>query len=366
MISVHGHRQVPWGSALSDSLLRGLPWHNQQLGQRFADVLSHRLCNSTVQACSSKLNKFAAFAASLGAAVVPASVELIYEYLAHLSLEGAVHPKHFAQYLAVINSMHRDLGLPTPWMDTGLCQAFQHSAQKLVTEAASVRPVRQPLLASQVLQFVRLGVLSLDVAVVRAAAAVLVAFLTFVRGASIMQLAVGDVVLLDQGGEVRVWDEKTRKGSGVARSVPVEWGLCPAAGRLVQRWVLLREHAWSRSQGGGLCQGFFQLPGEPFPLREGVLCSCVQQCVYAAGLPAEVAVGLQGHSCRSGGLSALHALGGSVLQAAARGGWAQLSTVFQHYLYLDVVPSVEAFQLLGFLLPPAVRHAACVHYGLQL
>jgi hypothetical protein len=211
--------------------------------------------------------------------------------------------------------------------------------------------------------FVRLGLVSNDVAAVRAVAAVSLAFLTFVRGASIMQLAAGDVVVLQQGAEVRVWDEKTQKGSGVARAIPVDWALFPEVGRLLQRWLLMQGQAWAAA-GAGPSHGFFQLPGERFPLQEGVLCQCVQLCVGLAGLPAGVAAGLQGHSCRSGGVSALHALGGSVMVAAARGGWAQLSTVFQHYLYLDVVPSAAAFRLLGFLLPPAVRLAARAHYGL--
>jgi hypothetical protein len=146
-------------------------WHNQQLGARFAEVLSHRLCNTTVQAYGSKLRKFDAFAASLGVPAVPASEVLVYEYLAYLSTEGQVHPKHFAQYLAVVNSMHRDLGLPTPWMESGLCRVFQQSAQKLVTAGATTRPVRQPLLAEQVVRFVAAGLTSADAAAVRAATA---------------------------------------------------------------------------------------------------------------------------------------------------------------------------------------------------
>jgi hypothetical protein len=317
---------------------------------------------TTVQAYGSKLRKFDAFAASLGVPAVPASEVLVYEYLAYLSTEGQVHPKHFAQYLAVVNSMHRDLGLPTPWMESGLCRVFQQSAQKLVTAGATTRPVRPPLLAEQVVRFVAAGLTSADAAAVRAATAVTVAFLTFVRGASIMQLARGDVVVQPHQAEVRVWEEKTRKGSGVARAILVEWGLAPQVGRLLHHWVRVQGQAWAAA-GTGPCQGFFQLPGESFPLQEGVLCACVQQCVALVGMPAGVAAGPQGHSCRSG-VSAFHALGGSVLTAASRGGWAGLATLFRHYLFLEVVPSVEALQLLGFLLPPAVRQAACAAYGL--
>jgi hypothetical protein len=97
--------------------------------------------------------------------------------------------------------------------------------------------------------------------------------------------------------------------------------------------------------------GFLQLPGEKFPLSEGVLNSCMQQCVAAVGLQGAYGSALKGHSCRSGGISALHALGGSIPLATARGGWQSVATVFQHYLSFEVLPSKEAFLLLGFLLP---------------
>jgi hypothetical protein len=69
------------------------------------------------------------------------------------------------------------------------------------------------------MQFLRLGMFSADIAFVRAVVAVILAFLTSVRGASIMQLAVSDVQDSDKGFEVRVWDEKSRKGTGWGRMV---------------------------------------------------------------------------------------------------------------------------------------------------
>jgi hypothetical protein len=363
LIDVRQHPVVPWAAPLRQSLLSQGHWHDPVLADRFVDVLSRRLCGTTVQAYGSKLNKFVEFCQGLRAQVVPASAELVYQYLAHLSVEGRVHPRHWAQYVAVINSMHRDLGLPTPWMETGFCRAFTHSAEKPLSESATVRPVRSPLLAEHVCRFVRCALGSVDVQVVRAAVAVSLAFLTFVRGASVMQLAVADVVCgPGAGAEVRVWDEKTRKGSGVARPVPVDWAAWPQLGELLRYWQRLREQVWVSAPGHR--RGFLQLPGEPFPLQEGILDACMSVCVRAAGFSPAQAEGLHGHSCRSGGVSALHALGGSVLVAAARGGWRSLGTVFQHYLVLDVVPTVEVFLLLGFLLPPGVREVVRAQFGL--
>jgi hypothetical protein len=171
-----------------------------------------------------------------------------------------------------------------------------------------------------------------------------------------MQLAMSDVVVGPSVGEVRVWDEKTQKGSGVSRVIPLSWEACPQVGQLLQYWQRLQARVWAAA-GPAQPAGFLQLPGDPFPLREGILDACVKQCAALAGLSSAEAQGLHGHSCRSGGVSALHALGGSIFVGAARGGWKSLATIYQHYLVLDVVPSAAAFQLLGFLLAPGVREA---------
>ena len=76
----------------------------------------------------------------------------------------------------------------------------------------STHPGRKPLLAAQVLLFLSNAVFSSDVAVLRAAVAVALAFLSFVRGASIMHLAVSDVAVVLPSIEILVWDEKTKKG----------------------------------------------------------------------------------------------------------------------------------------------------------
>ena len=256
--------------------------------------------------------------------------------------------------------MHRDLGLPTPWLDSGLCSSFVKSATKLATATATEHPSRKPLLAEHVMQFLRLGMFSTDIAFVRAVVAVTLAFLTSVRGASIMQLAVSDVQVSDKGFEVQVWDEKSRKGTGVARSVSIEFAACPLVGQVVLLFSQLQAQAFRPYRP----QGFVQLPGESFPLKEGILNDCMQLCVAEGRLDGVYGSVLKGHSCRSGGVSALHAIGGSLALAAARGGWRSLVTMFEHYLSLEVLPTKAAFQLLGFLLPPALQEHGRHFYGL--
>lgn len=359
-ISVAGHKQVPWAPQMQAALFSAPGWQDGTLAQRFVDILSVRLCGSTVGPYTSKLNKFFDFCTSHGLVSVPASAQTVYEYLAFLSLEGAVHPQYWMQYVAVVTSMHKDLGLPTPWMDSGLCTTFSKSAAKLVTSAAVQHPSRKPLLAEHVMLFLREAMFTTDLALLRAAVAVYVAFTTFVRGASLMSLSVQDVHFLGTGLEVAVWDEKTRKGAGVARSLTISFPDCQFIGQVLHRFFQFRQEAF----GASTPQGFLQLPGENFPLKEGILHHCMQQCVAAVHLTGVYGAALKGHSCRSGGVSALHALGGSVPLATARGGWQSVATVFEHYLSFEVLPSKEAFLLLGFLLPPPVYEAGKGVYGI--
>ena len=148
--------------------------------------------------------------------------------------------------------------------------------------------------------------------------------------------------------------------SGVARSVSVQCSDCPLLGQVICKFQQLQQQAFA----GSPFTGFLQLPGEVFPLAEGVLNVCMQQCISTARLSGPYAAALKGHSCRSGGVSALHAIGGSIPLAAARGGWQSLSTIFQHYLSLEVLATREAFMLLGFLLPPPPYAAGRLIYGL--
>lgn len=256
--------------------------------------------------------------------------------------------------------MHKDLGLPTPWMDSGLCASFVRSASILVSSAAPEHPYRKPLLAEHLLLFLSVAMFSSDLYLVRSTVAVTLAFLSFVRGASVMSLLSSDVRVSLPSIEVVVWDEKTRKGSGIARSVSILCADCVLVGQLVHKFLAMQLQSFS----GAPFQGFLQLPGESFPLSEGILNKCMQQCVAAAGLSGLYGASLHGHSCRSGGVSALHAIGGSLPLAAARGGWQFLATVFQHYLSFEVLPSKEAFLLLGFLLPPPAYVAGRSAYGL--
>ena len=168
--------------------------------------------------------------------------------------------------------MHRDLGLPTPWLDSGLCSSFVKSATKLAT--ATEHPNRKPLLAEHVMQFLRLGMFSADIAFVRAVVAVILAFLTSVRGASIMQLAVSDVQDSDKGFEVRVWDEKSRKGTGVAWSVSIEFAACPLVGQVVLLFSQLQAQAFRPSRPQGLSNCLVN----PFLSRRvfsTIACGCV-------------------------------------------------------------------------------------------
>ena len=265
-------------------LLHSIQWSDGALADQFVLLLSHRLSATTAQPYTSKLRKFVQFCTQQVVPCLPASESTVYEYLAFLAVEGRVHPNNWDQYVAVVNTMHKDLGFPTPWMATGLCKSFISSAAKLVPATATEHPARKPLLAEHVLLFLSQALISEDLAFVRAAAAVAVAFLTFVRGGSLlMPLRKCDVTVSLVGLEVSVWDEQNTKGSGMARQISIDISLCPLVGQVVLRFTHLQQAAWA----GQSYLGFFQLPrGEPFPLAEGMLShQCATQCVTTTGGP---------------------------------------------------------------------------------
>ena len=176
---------------------------------------------------------------------MPAAAETVYEYLAYLSLYGAVKPQLWMQYVAVTNSVHRDLGLPTPWMESGLCASFVRSASILVTSAAPEHPSRKPLLAAHLLLFLSVAMFRSDLNLVRSTVAVTLAFLSFVRGASLTSLLSSDVKISLPSTEVVVWDEKTRKGSGIARSVSILCADCVLVGQLIQNFLAMPLQSFS-------------------------------------------------------------------------------------------------------------------------
>jgi hypothetical protein len=94
--------------------------------------------------------------------------------------------------------------------------------------------------------------------------------------------------------ELLVWDEKTRKGSGLARSISINCADCGLVGQVLHKFQAMQLHSFA----GSPFVGFLQLPGESFPLAEGVLNRCMQQCVMAADLGCIYGASLHGHSCR--------------------------------------------------------------------
>jgi len=68
---------------------------------------------------------------------------------------------------------------------------------------------------------------------------------------------------------------RARKGTGVARSVSIEFAACPLVGQVVLLFSQLQAQAFRPYRP----QGFVQLPGESFPLKEGILNDCMRLCV---------------------------------------------------------------------------------------
>jgi hypothetical protein len=103
LVSPAGHSASALGSTVIWSLpvcawLRMVFWL-----RRFLDILSVRLCDSTVGPYTSKLKKFADFCSRQGYCSFP-STHTVYEYLAFLSLEGPSQAPSFLDAVCSLSS----------------------------------------------------------------------------------------------------------------------------------------------------------------------------------------------------------------------------------------------------------------------
>ena len=94
----------------------------------------------------------------------------------------------------------------------------------------------------------------------------------------------------------------------------------------------------------------FQLPGEPRPLTRH-MSAWVATTLSEVGISAPPGFAYLGHSLRSGGSSALEAIGVSRYRGNWLGGFSQQGRTRElHYLDPSVLPTPEAHMLMGWLL----------------
>jgi hypothetical protein len=181
-----------------------------------------------------------------------------------------------------------------------------------------------------------------------AALAVLIAFHTGLRGASVLTLAPDCFVLHADGlgYDVLVADEKGRAHLGQRRSISCR-SLYPELVRLLAAALFLAAASPTPTAP------IFAACGAA---TDGTFCRMVQSVLTHLGASPPAGESWLGHSCRSGMASACFALGVPVRPTICdRGGW-HSDAVFQ-YIFPHVQADWPAFAFFAFLLPVGVRAA---------
>jgi hypothetical protein len=326
------------------------------------DLLSSHLSATTYRSYTAKVSKFVSFCSAQRLQPFPASTHVLYLYLGFLSVEGRVAPENWKQYVAAINTVHRDMLLDPPGSDD-VVTALIHAA-RLRHSVEQAHKERRPLHAAHVMQLLHLGVEHghRDVLLARQVLLVVLAFSSFCRGRSVLSLLAEDVRLVGSGDELELWvgDEKTRKVDGVKRRISVNLRYLPELRTLWNLFVAAREAAWAAVLPGARLAsvGCWDLPGDCVFRVDGYLNVCVKAVFDRLQLSAE-SLCYSGHSCRSGGASAAHALGVSLLVILSRGGWASSSDTVRKYVDVSVQPDAAVFKFFASLLPPHAVEPAC-------
>jgi hypothetical protein len=133
----------------------------------------------------------------------------------------------------------------------------------------------------------------------------------------------------------------------VQQSVQGHASALPRIATLARRFIKARTSALGSAPAP---EFLLQLPGEPRPLTRH-MSAWLQSALQRCGISAPAGFAYQGHSIRSGGASAMAAIGVERHLFIWLGGWARGSTtVDRHYLDPTVLPSPAAFALYGWAL----------------
>ena len=342
-----------WGPAASAaaSAVMGLHPATNPLHAALLQLWQSHLAPRSITGYNSKLRLYLQFCAEQRREPFPCSPTTLALYITWLHQRGTIQPSSFRQYVSVIATAHRDLLLPPPHLP--MLPALIRAAQRARAAAAPggvVQTHRGPLPAAVALRALAAATApGAPPQLCLAALAVLVAFHTGLRGASVLSLSRDCFVLRPDflGYDVLVTNEKGRAHLGARRCIPCR-SLYPELSRLLAAALTLAAAALPAS--APLFAGFGSA-------TDGTFGRLVQLVLDHLGAAPPAGTAWLGHSCRSGMASACAALGVPIRPTLCeRGGW-HSDAVYQ-YIFSHVQADWPAFSFFSFLLPVGLRAAS--------
>jgi hypothetical protein len=346
-----------WGAAAfaAAAAALGLRPEENSLHAALLQLWQTHLAPRSITGYNAKLRLYLQFCSEQHLPAFPCSPTSLALYVTWLHQRGTIQPSCFRQYISVVATAHRDLLLPPPHLP--MLPALIRAAQRAHTAAAPggvVRAHRGPLPASVAVR--ALAAATAPGAPFRfcwAALAVLLAFHTGLRGASILSLSRDCFVLHSDGMgyDVLVSDEKGRAHLGVRRCIPCR-SLYPELVTLLSAALTLASAALPATAP------LFSSFGAA---TDGTFGRMVQLVLEHLGAAPPAGTAWLGHSCRSGMASACAALGVPIRPTLCeRGGW-HSDAVYQ-YVFSHIQADWPAFVFFAFLLPVGLRNATAAAF----
>ncbi|MER6065085.1 tyrosine-type recombinase/integrase [Streptomyces sp. NPDC001792] len=320
-------------------------------GELSAEVLSPEAkaalaagrANSTRRAYREDREAYIAWCAARGVQPLPATQELLVEYVTHLTVTPRprtgrpLSPSSIDRALSAISTMHAELSLPRPETKGArtVLAGYRHRLARAKDPAAKPR---QSSAAVPAALRQMLDVLDRDTLIgKRDAAMLLLGYAAATRSSELVALDIKDVVECDEGIEVEVYRVKMKKFTKAAVPYGKNPATCPVR---ALRALLAAMREAGRTEGPlfvridrhGRIAPPMMRHGKPIGDPAGRLTpdaasDVIERLAAQAGLEGR----WRGHSLRRGFATAAVRAGASMVRVARQGGWTDNSTSLSRY-----------------------------------
>ena len=316
-----------------------------------ARLLAHGRTSGTQRSYADKWAKFVHFCTTVqreagcrSLCPLPAKPSTVVCYIAWLS-EQKIKEKSLNPYKSAINQAHSDMGYRKPAEGDQLRLLRKGYA---ALEGHGVDPVaRVPVPAAAIDEVLDLGLRTDEMPVLRACAAVVLAFAFFHRGDTGHKLLARHISVHAHGISIspRAKTLPLNVAYPLTRFESARFDPESRVWRLLKKW---QDYAKTYQKPDS---SFWALPRETakrFPAT--IIDTWLKSCLLAVGRKPQPGEKYSGHSLRKGGASAANAVGVQLPAIMAFGVWKSLAAA-QLYISPLVTADLAAFRFFGWMLP---------------
>jgi hypothetical protein len=322
--------------------------------EAIAETISHRLAATTAASYGGHVASFVAWCLAQAdqPSYLPATSGTVLQWLqAEVCRGNKVRASSLQPYLSAINRVHEDLDLPKPALGA-MVSGWRRGLAHL--QGADGREAQRVYLPAHVVAHALDWALALDlstaapeqIAVFRAAVAVVLTFSFFARGATGAALQVQHVRRSVAGLTVTLEHEKGRARARYARVITLPPGAVPGLEQVLDKWEGFRGDAPPR-------RCYYALPGERNAFPSTQVDGWLREVLGHFGFAPPAGELWSGHSLRKGAASGASAAGVVLDRICWCGGWSILSKAVYDYIDPTCPTSDAARRFFGWLRPPA-------------